>query len=541
MPKSSQNQTDQLFIEARQAISQGRPRAAIEYAQKAISIDHRQSRLWHLLADAISISKGPAAGITILESALQDHQDIPNADRASLQIHLASSYLKTSDLGSAATSIDLDLVTALDDPKLAARAGYLLALCEEHSGALRAFECALAKDKENPELLFNAAAAHRSMGNLKAAEKLYDQVIKRAPDSYPAYWLRSSLRKQTPGNNHIAALQRELAKDSTSVEGRTHLNFALAKEQEDLGNYNESFAALSSGARLRKSESQYNVEGDIQAIDTIRRSYSAELLSQAPGEENRAGEGIIFILGMPRTGSTLVDRILSSDGAVDSAGEPDTFAQLFYRDAMQAAGIRILNAETQLKAIEKSTEIDFAKLGINYQEMLSRRAKHKKSQYIIDKNPSNFLYLGAIKLALPGAKIIHIQRNPMDTCYAIFKTLFKSAHPYSYDLADLAEYYSAYDSLMKHWRSTIGNGFLEVRYEDLVQAPEATSRVLMEYCGLEWRESCLQFHSNKEKGTATASAAQVRRPIYADSVQLWERYASQLEPLKVILERKGLL
>lgn len=531
---------EKLFQSAHRAMSQNQPLVARQQLEQALAIDSRQAKIWHLLADAYFATQGLASSIAILVSALNRHDFIP-AERISLQIHLASLYIQSDDLGAASKCIDLQAVIRLKNPTLAARTGYLLAICEEHSAALAAFEVALQLQPQNSELLFNTASTNRAMGNLETAESMYNQALKLAPDNYPAYWLRSTLRKQTAERNHILELEQLTSASATPAEGKVHLYYALAKELEDLNRYENSFSALKKGAELKKTALGYSVEPDLVAIEEIRKTYSIDSISQKMSPGNPNGEGLIFILGMPRTGSTLVDRILSSNEQVDSAGEPDTFAQIFYRTAMQAAAVHDFSSASQLHAIRCSIQLDFEKIGQDYQQKLKTRAKQKNSRFIIDKNPSNFLYIGAIKLALPRAKIIHIKRDPMDTCYAIFKTLFKSGHPYSYDLNDLAAYYCAYRQLMNHWKSIFGSEYFELSYEELVQDPATTSKALMQYCGIKWSESCLKFHAIKDKGTATASAAQVRQPIYTNSLNLWRNYEKNLKPLSEALKKNNLL
>ncbi|SHF56936.1 Tetratricopeptide repeat-containing protein [Microbulbifer donghaiensis] len=531
---------EKLFQSAHRAMSQNQPLVARHHLEQALAIDSKQAKIWHLLADSHLATQDLAGGISILETALCRHNFTP-VERISLQIHLASLYIRADDLGAASQCIDLKAVINLKNPTLAARAGYLLAICEEHSAALAAFETALPLQPKDTELLFNTASTNRAMGNLETAESMYNRALKLAPDNYPAYWLRSTLRKQTEESNHIPELEVLASASATPAEGKVHLYYALAKELEDLKLYEESFSALIKGAELKKNSLGYSVEPDLIAVEEIRKTYSPDTIADKVNSSNQNGEGLIFILGMPRTGSTLVDRILSSNEQVDSAGEPDTFAQIFYRAAMQTARIRDFISDSQLRAIRGSIQLDFEKIGQDYQQKLTSRAKQKNSRYIIDKNPSNFLYLGAIKLALPHAKIIHIKRNPMDTCYAIFKTLFKNGHPYSYDLHDLAAYYSAYDQLMNHWKSIFGAGYFELNYEDLVTTPVETSKALMQYCDLNWSENCLEFHKNRVKGTATASAAQVRQPIYRNSLELWKNCEKGLTPLRSLLKEKGLI
>lgn len=537
MSRNQRETIENLFQNANRLMSEQRPIEARQHLEKAVKLNPNQARIWHLLADTHLVKNDVERGISSLELALTQ-SGFSIEERVSLQVHLASTYIKTGDLGSASQSIDVDTARKLKNPMLAARVGYLLAICEEHAAALTTFETALELDPSNPELLFNAAAAHRSMGNLETAEYLYDQVLSLAPDSYPAYWLRSSLRRQTADSNHTRKLKELAENNNIPTEGKIHLLFSLAKELEDLTQYKDSFSALEKGAALKKKSIGYNVSSDIRAIEKIQHTYNQSAVKERRNTENTNGENVIFILGMPRTGSTLVDRILSTHANVDSVGEPDTFAQIFYRSSMQAAHVNRLNNTEQLKAIQHSINLDFKKIGKAYQEKLSLRARQKNSLYIIDKNPSNFLYLGAIRLALPRAKIIHIKRNPMDSCYAIFKTLFKNGHPYSYDQTDLARYYSAYINLMDHWNSVFENEYFELIYENLTNKPEETSRELMAYCGLNWSEECLTFYENRRKGTATASAAQVRQPIYSSSIGLWKNYEKELSPLRKALSGK---
>ncbi|WP_444939976.1 sulfotransferase [Microbulbifer sp. ZKSA004] len=540
MQRDQQATIKKLFHSAQAAISQSQPQLAQQLLQKALTIDSGHANIWHLLADSHCRSQGLPMGISTLKSAITQHK-FPPTEIISLQIHLTSLYIKSGDLGEAASCIDLDTLIRIQDPILAGRAGYLLAICEEHKSALTALEAALLLNPSNPELLFNAASTHRALGNLKTAEKIYDQAIKLAPSNFPAYWLRSTLRKQTKDNNHTQELEQLISKDSTPNTGKIQLQFALAKELEDLNQFKNSFLALKLGSQLKKENLGYKVESDLSAIDEIRKTYNFDSINSKPNKKNGKGENIIFILGMPRTGSTLVDRILCSNNQVNSAGEPDTFGEIFYRAAMQASGIQSLNSDSQVQAIRKSININFEELGRVYENKLEGIAKQKNSLFIIDKNPSNFLYIGAIKLALPKAKIIHINRDPMDTCYAIFKTLFKYGHPYSYCMEDLARYYIAYRKLMSHWNNLFEGEYLELRYEELVQSPRTTSKILMSYCNLDWTEECLDFHNKKDKGTATASAAQVRKPIYTSSLGLWKNYKQELEPLRKILAHNNLL
>ena len=234
-----------------------------------------------------------------------------------------------------------------------------------------------------------------------------------------------------------------------------------------------------------------------------------------------------FIVGLPRSGSTLLDRILGSHSAVASRGERADFALELVRTAGPAAN------KTDL--VHRSTQLDFRLLGQRYCAHLPTTANARQ----IDKTPANFLYLGLIAAALPQARIVHVRRQPMDACYAMYKTLFRMAYPFSYDLRDLGHYWLAYQRLMAHWRALLpSERYIEIDYEDLVANQEAVTRRLVAHAGLPWEDACLSFERNPQP-SLTASAAQVRQPIYNSSVGLWRRYESELAPLAAILRDAG--
>jgi hypothetical protein len=259
------------------------------------------------------------------------------------------------------------------------------------------------------------------------------------------------------------------------------------------------------------------------------------------GENSPAGAGTvasdddpIFIVGLPRSGTSLVERILSSHSAVATAGELDCFA-LSLTDAAHRRCGRAQIPRRELVAI--SATLDFPALGRDYLERA--QAAFGGTGCFIDKMPLNYLYCGLIRRALPGARIVHVTRHPMAVCYAMYKTLFKSGYPFSYDLGEIAQYYLAYHRLMRHWRSLIGEALYEIRYESVVADQNAETRKLLEYCGLEWEDACLAFHLNSSPST-TASASQVRRPLYDSSVSQWRAYEAQLGDLKGRLEAAGI-
>jgi len=309
--------------------------------------------------------------------------------------------------------------------------------------------------------------------------------------------------------------------------------YGVAKEREDLGEAERSFRHLKTGSDRRRKLMKYEVERDLETIEAIKRTFSSDVFTVPRGGCDN--DEAIFILGMPRTGTTLVERILASHTDVFAAGELNNFAaQLMTMMRAQNIDKKV----TRDEMVQSSAKLDFRRLGEAY--VNSTQPFTGKTPKFIDKMPLNYLYVGLIHLALPNATIINLHRDPMDTCYAIYKQLFVDAYPFSYDLEELARYYVAYHQLMEHWHNVLPGVIHTVKYEKIVDDIEGKTRLMLDACGLDWQEQCLKFYENKEAST-TASTAQIRRPIYKSSVGKWHDYEEQLQPVVEILQQAGVL
>lgn len=415
--------------------------------------------------------------------------------------------------------------SADNDARLLQDVAQMYLHCAAHAEAGRSYERAVLLQPGHAPTIFNLASSCVALGDIRRAEELFNQVIQLDPNDLGAYLNRSMLKTWKPETQHIAELTQRLEQLPVAHAGEVPLCFALAKEFEDLGEAKKSFAYLQRGAERRRSMLAYRVEQDVTAMARIQQVFTADLLAKAPPP--RADEASYFILGLPRSGTTLVDRILSSHSEVGSLGEINNFAYAL----MQLAG-----AGGKLEMIERSKHIDMGKLGQIYRDGIAGYGN--PSAHLINKTPQNYLYMGLIRMALPGAKIIHLRRHPLDSCYAMYKTLFRMGYPFSYSLDDLGHYYLAYHRLMQHWRNVMPGQFLDLDYETLVDQQEKTTRTMLEFCGLEWEDSCFEFHKNTSPA-ATASAAQVRQPVYRSSVQRWREYADELAPLADFLSAHG--
>lgn len=416
--------------------------------------------------------------------------------------------------------------TAGDDHNLLQHIGEFFAHAGRHAEACRCYERAVALAPGDARALYNLASAQIVVGKLEDAERCFCGVIERDPHDYDAWQNRSTLRRQTAALNHIAGLSELLEGGLRHPSGEVALCYALAKEYEDLGEFETGFHFLKRGADCRRRLLSYNVQNDVAVMQRLQSLFDRDFAARARSAGNQRGP--VFVMGLPRSGTTLVERILSSHSRIGSLGEINDFALTLTRLAGTANKERLLEASSQL---------DMDALGNAYVQ--STRRYGSDDELLIDKTPSNYLYLGLIAKALPGAVIFHVHRHPLDSCYAMYRSLFRMGYPFSYDLADLGSYYVAYHRLMQHWRDTFPGTFIDVSYEELVDNQETVSRALVTHCEVDWEDACLRFEHNTAPVT-TASAVQVRRPIYRDALARWRRYERQLEPLIRILADAGI-
>lgn len=396
---------------------------------------------------------------------------------------------------------------------------------KEPALAARWYARAVAQAPGSMPCLYNYSTALAALGQLEDAEAALDQVTQRTPDDYSAWYNRAKLRRQTPQDNHVAALREQLRKPGVPRQGQAPLYYALAKELEDLGRFEESFDALTRGAAARRACLSYRVEDDVDIMRAIRQTHDADVVRAEP--TGYADVRPIFVVGLPRSGTTLVERILSSHSAIASHGEGPSFSLALMKTAGRTRGKQEL--------LDRSTRLDPRSLGQAY----ARWASMPPGEPVVDKTPSNYLYLGLIPRALPNARVVYVRRRPMDVCYAMYQTLFRTAFPFTYSLSDLGDYWLAFNRLMRHWQDSVPpRCLLTLDYEDLVTAPETGIRRLLEHVGVPWQDACLDFSRNPLP-TLTASNAQVRQPMYTSSVGKWQRHADGLAPLVQQLQTAG--
>lgn len=482
---------------------------------------------WHTRSQLAQKLNNPAMALAAIDKALAFDAD--NTDWLLQRAVCLKNLGQMEPLSALVEKLSLsDLSSAYQSSTLA----MLMTLLGLHESALRHYEKAVSLDPDEAKHFFNIACLQRTLGDIQAAEQNFNKAISLDPSQFEAYKLRSELRRQTPANNHVASLERLLDDGIADQRGKVNACYALAKELEDLGESKRSFHYLKTGADTRRSLMQYDVQRDLDTIGLIRNTFVPDLFDGSiEGNDNAEA---IFVLGMPRTGTTLVERILSSHTDVYAAGELNNFAVQMMSLVKPLARGQKLSRDA---LVGLSTKLDFSKLGGAYID--STRPFTGLTPRFIDKLPLNYLYTGLIHLALPNARIINLERHPLDTCYAIYKQLFLDAYPFSYDLEELGRYYVAYHQLMAHWRAVLPGVVHTVEYEKLVGDVEHESRRLLDYCGLGWQPQCLKYYENPD-ASATASTVQVRQPVYQSSVGRWRDYRQQLAPLIDVLEAAGI-
>jgi Flp pilus assembly protein TadD len=403
----------------------------------------------------------------------------------------------------------------------------------DHADALRLYQQAAVMAPDHADVQRGLATVYRFLGRLQEAEDACDATLRLDPHDYEMANLRSSLRRQTPQSNHVEGLRALEVAGIRSWRGAVHVAYALAKEYEDLGDYEAAFSAIERGAREKRRHTVYNHQNDLAIFPSLMSAFSHDALRELEGAGHDNSDPI-FVVGMPRTGSTLVERIISSHSSVQNLGELSTFSVEMMKLAHDAQGG---GAPDRMQLAKLLLRAPMAELGANYLRAVAPMRDGRPR--FIDKLPLNCLNIGLIRSALPKAKIVHVVREPMDACFAMYKYLFRQGYPFSYDLAELAGYYGAYFRLMQHWRDVLPTGhILDLHYENLVEDLPGTVRSLLRYLELSWEPACERFHENSGAST-TGSAAQVRQALYGSSVGRWRHYERQLLPLRdALIEAK---
>ena len=404
--------------------------------------------------------------------------------------------------------------------------GDLLTRTAQYEQAIEAFRAGLEVQADNVGCLAGLGHALKTIGRRKDAIQAYRDWIAYYPAFGEAYWSLANLKNYEFTDAEVQAMQEQLDDPSLPEEPRTHFCFALGKAHEERAEYEQAFDYYERGNSARRMREVHDPV-DLEVIhDRIIDVFSNEYLERHADSVEKS-PAPIFIVGLPRSGSTLIEQILASHSQVDGTRELTGIGQIVQMINREAPG-----GEGYPDALRNMNADDFRRLGEIYLESTQRHRGGKP--FFTDKMPNNFPSVGLIHLILPNAKIIDARRHPLGSCMGSYKQLFFKGQPFTYDLLELGEYYLQYRRMMDHWHEVLPGKILDIKYEDMVTDQEAQTQRLIEYCGLPWEDACLTFHET-DRAVFTASSEQVRQPIYQSAVDHWRNYEPQLGELIDVL------
>lgn len=511
---------------AREALLRG-DLAGAAVAARALALERPDDPAgFFLLGMAAAEAGHPGKAVSLLESAVQ------RMPRAEYLAQLAKLLTLLRRDGEASIAARDALLQRPDDALTFDTIGCVLARLGDHEASIVPFKAAVVMEPDNLEYRYNLASASGFTGRVEEAGAHYETILKADPGNARAHYALAILSRQTGQFNHVSRLEGALSNASDPADV-LRIRYALAKELADLGNPAASFKHLSAANEAQKRAVVYGFSQDAAIFDAVAELFeNGAALAPGTGDSSSAP---IFVVGMPRTGTTLIDRILSSHRDVESAGELQAMP-LAVKQLSGTSSRRVIDAET----VAESAHLDPAALGHAYLQRACHHRLHGTARFV-DKLPANFLYVGYIARAFPNARVVCLRRHPMDTVWSNYKNLFASQsayYAYSYDLMDTARYYERFDKLIALWDRIFPGLVLQLSYEALVNDQAGQTKRLLEYCKLEWDDACLSFHQNLAP-VATPSAAQVRRPINSDGVGQWRAYAEALEPARAWLQARG--
>ena len=498
---------------------QGRAAEAVEYYRKAMALRPGYADAANNLALALKDLKQYDDAARVLQGVLTANpRDAVAASR------LGNIALEQGQPEKAIAALERSIALNPNDGEAQNMLGQAYQDTAQPQKAEAALRKAIALKPGYADPWNNLGNVLKELGRMDEALAAFEQAIAIRPDMFAAYANLADVKTyQSSDDHHLQILERYAAgADSLPELRQINLHFALGKAYDDLKRYDDAFVHFLKANALKRASVRYDEESVMKFFRRLREVFDAGLLQRLAGGGYASAQPI-FVLGMPRSGTTLIEQIVASHSGVRPGGELRDFSRVV------AAHFQPQGALPFAEYMAGISAQDMGEIGAAYARKLDAHAPG--AAHITDKMPQNFFSVGLIHLALPNARIIHAVRNPVDTCVSAFSKLFVGLQDSTYDLAELGRYYRAYHALMAHWRSVLPAGaFLDVRYEDVVGDIEGQARRMLEFCGLPWEAGVLDFHQTK-RPVKTASAAQVRRPLYSSAVARWRHYEKHLGPL----------
>jgi len=459
----------------------------------------------------------------LLESALKFEPD-----NTRVRIDYIQALRKRQKFGDALEQARLLLDTAPDNPQFKSLFAIESMQTGDYETALSTFDEILENLPADPVTWTSKGHAHKTCGDYEDAVAAYRAALSNAPHHGEAYYSLANLKVYSFSDTEIEQMLAQENNSNLSHMDRVHLSFALGKAFEDKGDFATSFHYYAQGNRLKKSQTTYKAEQMSRDLKAQRDVCTAELFERRSGCGHAAPDPI-FIVGLPRAGSTLLEQILSSHSQVDGTLELPNILSLSQRLRRRA---RQEGATEYPGILNELSDEELDAFGREYID--DTRIHRQGAPFFIDKMPNNFRHIGLIHLILPNAKIIDARRHPMACCFSGYKQLFAEGQEFTYDLTDAGLYYRDYVELMDHWDTVLPGKVLRVQYEDVVSDTPAQVRRILDYCGLPYEDACVNFYETK-RSVRTPSSEQVRQPIYTSGLEQWRNFEPWLEPLKAAL------
>ncbi len=452
-----------------------------------------------------------------------------NKDHAAAWAQLAKLYMSEGQVNRADKALRETRRIRPNEPVVLDLMGTTLSLMGEHGVAQAFYKQANTAQPDHPPFMQNLASNFVFHGESAKADKVFSDIIALQPNSPQAHWGLASSRKATD-TNHIEEMRTLLNKSRNTDRARAFYLYGIGKECEDLQLWDDAFDAFSAGAAARRNTVEFDEETEIEMFRYLTDTFTEQWLAEGgPGSSDASP---IFVLGQPRTGTTLIERVITAHSRVHSAGELQQLGL-----ALRRLGNYNNPKRFSAELFEAARELDPGKIAALY---LQTSAKMRgDTPRFVDKLPQNYLMVPIILKALPTAKIVHLTRDPMDACFASFKQLFADAYLHSYDQQEMARHHARYSKLMRCWRERFPGRFFDISYEDTARNLEPNAHALLNYLELPWEDACLDFHK-QDSAVSTASAAQVREPAHTRSIGRWRHYEEQLQPMQTALRKQGI-
>ena len=511
------NPTQKELATAMQHLNRGEIEEAEKICREALKKQPDDVNGLRLLASIASKMEQKEDAIVLLERAVELKPKFAGAWG-----DLAESYTEVESYGKALDAVQRVIQLQPDLPFGFMIRGSILGKMSDHEGAIEAYHQAL---KIEPDHL----GSHMGLGNILKTVGDYDKSVaayKKSIEIQPlfaeAYWSLANLKTYTFEDSEIEAMEEHVQNEAMPSSNRAFFHVALANSKEKEKRYDEAWEHFETGNNMRRQEEVYDSVQTQLTHDALIEVFDKEFVESKKNKGSQSNAPIL-IVGLPRSGSTLVEQILATHSKVEGTKElPDL--SLLGRKLTKSKPRGIQYPE----AVKEMTNEEFVEFGEDYLTTTKRYRTDKP--HFIDKMPNNFAHLGFLKLILPNAKVINAMRHPLDSCISSYKQLFYKGQSWSYDLFEIGEYYLEYQRIMDHWHQLFPGEILDLQYENLITNQEKETRKLLDYCELAWEDECLKFYETK-RSINTASSEQVRQPIYKGAMQAWKNYESHIEPL----------